>query len=71
MIVCRRIDRDGDMSIEWAEWRDFFELCSADTLSDLAVAWRHSLVSSRRTPLTLASNFLACFSTAACGFHIA
>ena len=43
--VCIRIDQNGDMTIDWTEWRDFFELCSAETLTDLAVAWRHSLVS--------------------------
>ena len=33
------------MSIDWAEWRDFFSLCASNDVEDLIAFWRTSVVS--------------------------
>lgn len=42
-----RIDKDGSLSIDWQEWRDFFNLYPADTLDEMLRFWRQSCVSRR------------------------
>ena len=40
-----RIDQDNNLSIEWDEWRDFFDLYPGESLEDLVQFWRASIVS--------------------------
>ena len=39
-----RIDRDGNLKIDWTEWRDFFEFCPSDSLEEIVSYWRHTVV---------------------------
>jgi len=40
MSVCCRIDKNQDMKIDWEEWRDYFELRSAESLEEILKSWR-------------------------------
>lgn len=53
--VASRIDRDRSLSIDWEEWRDFFEFSSSETLDELVQYWRHSVVSKNTKYRTLLS----------------
>jgi len=39
-IIFRRIDKNQDMKIDWVEWRDYFDLRSAESLEDILKLWR-------------------------------
>ena len=40
-----RIDKDGNLMIDWNEWREHFSLQPFDTTDNLLVFWRNSVVS--------------------------
>lgn len=40
VIVLCRIDKNQDMKIDWVEWRDYFDLRSAESLEDILKLWR-------------------------------
>ncbi len=40
-----RIDKDGSLSVDWKEWRNFFQLYPSGDLEDMVQYWRQSLVS--------------------------
>ena len=44
-LVADSIDKDGSLSVDWAEWRSFFQLYPGAELEDLVQFWRQSLVS--------------------------
>lgn len=39
-----RIDKDGSLSLDWTEWRNFFQLYPSGDLEDMVTYWRQSLV---------------------------
>ena len=39
LLFCR-IDKNQDMKIDWVEWRDYFDLRSAESLEDILKSWR-------------------------------
>ncbi|KAK2142548.1 hypothetical protein LSH36_940g01003 [Paralvinella palmiformis] len=42
--LCKRIDHDGSLTVDWAEWRSFFQLCPDTQLEKLLLYWRQSLM---------------------------
>jgi len=36
-----RIDKNQDMTIDWVEWRDYFDLRSAESLEEILKLWRY------------------------------
>jgi len=42
-VMCR-IDRDGSLSLDWNEWRNFFQFYPSGDLEDIVKYWRQSLV---------------------------
>jgi len=39
-LLFHRIDKNQDMKIDWVEWRDYFDLRSAESLEDILKLWR-------------------------------
>ncbi len=50
-LLISRIDKDGSLSIDWREFRDFLQLTSCENLEDIVSFWRQSCVSDK--PLDL------------------
>jgi hypothetical protein len=48
-----RIDKDGSLSLDWTEWRNFFQLYPSGDLEDMVSYWRQSLVRSFKFALFL------------------
>ena len=55
------MDLDGNLQIDWAEWRDFFGLCPAESLDDMVKYWRHSVVSNCALPHSPLILIFSCF----------
>lgn len=58
-----RLDRNGDASIDWVEWRDYFQLSAVDSLNDMVSIWRKnvSLFLVAAVFLTFCLSFLSSF----------
>ena len=44
-MVISRIDKDGSLSVEWEEFRNFMQLAPSGDLEDIISYWRQNLVS--------------------------
>ena len=44
-LVISRIDKDGSLSVEWEEFRNFMQLAPSGDLEDIVMYWRQNLVS--------------------------
>ena len=42
--LTRQMDKDGSLTLDWDEWRNFFELYPSESLEDMIMYWRQSLV---------------------------
>ncbi|ESN92494.1 hypothetical protein HELRODRAFT_103700 [Helobdella robusta] len=42
--LTKKIDKDGSLSLDWEEWRNFFQLMPSANLEDMIVFWRQSLM---------------------------
>lgn len=42
--LTRRIDKDGSLSLDWNEWRNYFQFYPSGDLEDLVLFWRKSLM---------------------------
>lgn len=40
------MDKNGTMTIDWNEWRDYHLLHPADNIPEIILYWKHSTVSS-------------------------
>ena len=47
--VPSRMDKDGSLSVDWDEWRQFFQLYPKEDLESMVQFWRQSLVSGCRS----------------------
>ncbi|ELT87743.1 hypothetical protein CAPTEDRAFT_181015 [Capitella teleta] len=55
--LTKRIDKDGSVGITWEEWKDFFQFSQAESLEDLVLFWRQSLMIDIGDDLTVPPEF--------------
>jgi solute carrier family 25 phosphate transporter 23/24/25/41 len=55
--LTRRIDRDGSLSLDWTEWRNFFQLYPSGDLEDIVAYWRQNLMIDIGENLTVPPEF--------------
>jgi len=55
--LTQRIDRDGSLSLDWTEWRNFFQLYPSGELEDIVSYWRQSLMIDIGEQLTVPPEF--------------
>ncbi|XP_072319934.1 mitochondrial adenyl nucleotide antiporter SLC25A24-B isoform X2 [Eucyclogobius newberryi] len=51
------MDKDGTMTIDWNEWRDYFLFNSVSNMEDLARCWKHSVMLDIGEQLTVPDEF--------------
>ena len=44
-MINSRIDKDGSLSVDWEEFRNFMQLAPSGDLEDIISYWRQNLVS--------------------------
>jgi len=57
-----RIDRNQDMKIDWVEWRDYFELRSAESVEEILKLWRCPPVRTAGNLVVAENVFICCTS---------
>lgn len=55
--LTRRIDQDGSLSLDWTEWRNFFQLYPSGELEDIVAFWRQNLMIDIGENLTVPPEF--------------
>ncbi|XP_051988266.1 calcium-binding mitochondrial carrier protein SCaMC-3-like [Xyrauchen texanus] len=55
--ILQSIDRDGNMTIDWNEWRDHFLFNPLHNIEDIAYHWKHSLMLDIGEQLTVPDEF--------------
>jgi len=61
------MDKNGTMTIDWNEWRDYHLLHPAENIPEIILYWKHSTVKHNHTVLPCSSKFPALLS--ACSFY--
>lgn len=57
------MDKNGTMTIDWNEWRDYHLLHPAENIPEIILYWKHSTVKHDHTVLQCSSKFTALLST--------
>lgn len=57
--LTKRLDKDGSLSVDWDEWRNFFQLYPSDDLETMVQYWRQSLMIDIGEQLTVPPEFTA------------
>ncbi|XP_034394798.1 calcium-binding mitochondrial carrier protein SCaMC-3-like isoform X1 [Cyclopterus lumpus] len=55
--ILQRMDKDGTMTIDWNEWRDFFLFKRLTNMEDIARYWKHSMMLDIGEQLTVPDDF--------------
>lgn len=56
------MDKNGTMTIDWNEWRDYHLLHPAENIPEIILYWKHSTVKHNYTVLPCSSKFPALLS---------
>ncbi|KAK7895796.1 hypothetical protein WMY93_021121 [Mugilogobius chulae] len=57
--ILKSMDKNGTMTIDWNEWRDYHLLHPADNIPEIILHWKHSTVhASKRNSMHIGSGFL-------------
>ncbi|XP_035516687.1 calcium-binding mitochondrial carrier protein SCaMC-1 isoform X2 [Morone saxatilis] len=55
--ILQRMDKDGTMTIDWNEWRDYFLFNPLSNMEDVARYWKHSMMLDIGEQLTIPDEF--------------
>ncbi|XP_055014612.1 calcium-binding mitochondrial carrier protein SCaMC-1 isoform X2 [Boleophthalmus pectinirostris] len=55
--ILKSMDKDGTMTIDWNEWRDYFLFNSVSNMEDVARCWKHSVMLDIGEQLTVPDEF--------------
>ncbi|XP_068597038.1 mitochondrial adenyl nucleotide antiporter SLC25A24-like [Brachionichthys hirsutus] len=55
--ILQRMDKDGTMTIDWGEWRDYFLFNPLSNMEDVARYWKRSLILDIGEQLTVPAEF--------------
>ncbi|XP_039645494.1 calcium-binding mitochondrial carrier protein SCaMC-1 isoform X1 [Perca fluviatilis] len=55
--ILQRMDKDGTMTIDWNEWRDYFLFNPLTNMEDIARYWKHSMMLDIGEQLTVPDEF--------------
>ncbi|XP_007898470.1 calcium-binding mitochondrial carrier protein SCaMC-2-B isoform X2 [Callorhinchus milii] len=57
--ILKRMDKNGTMTIDWNEWRDYHLLHPADNIPEIILYWKHSTIFDVGESLTIPDEFTA------------
>ncbi|XP_067826003.1 calcium-binding mitochondrial carrier protein SCaMC-2-B isoform X1 [Heptranchias perlo] len=55
--ILKRMDKNGTMTIDWNEWRDYHLLHPADNIPEIILYWKHSTIFDVGESLTIPDEF--------------